>query len=249
MECKFVVQKLKDGQIISTKDYVNNSGHPGFGTWLKDSWKDMFNLIKNAIAAYFNSGAANYSEVYESVKNMLSNSGKSYFKKGSETFIEDKFSYDQIKVIFKAWSEDELKPNTCKLVSLPVGTGRLLSQKIKKKSYEATLILDTSKMKANRTYRFIGGAQDIGLVHDVATISQLDIFFINNEVSSNDLVKDYYLGWQHQQHWGFATLRLVDGSVFEIKGLAYKNYISLAKMLRCNVNLVYDRANAQIIMT
>jgi hypothetical protein len=93
--------------------------------------------------------------------------------------------YDQVQVTFEAWSEDELKPNTCLVIFRP-SVARIVQQVREEKRYSVRMIMNVSELVTDM-YTFAAGAQDDGWFHDIAITLRLDIQFVQRKGG----------GWRH----------------------------------------------------
>ncbi len=150
------------------KTWVNNSlkkleAHPGFSTCLSDHWDD---ILKVATGDY--KGLAEAVIKGADTKDMVTNEIR---------LKQSRADTDQIRVLYKAWSEDELKRDTCKVIQAPPEAKRDHEQITNigdTHMYTAICLLEPKKVSPGK-YTFIFGAQDDGWYYDSAVVNQVDI--------------------------------------------------------------------------
>jgi hypothetical protein len=160
------------------KDLAEVSGHPGIVEGLRVVGPEVVALVVKIVKHIY--GGDDYESLGKGALKILEKiwkgTEKKYMVKDCLT-IKKKDNYDHIYVILQAWSEDDLKLDTCNAKVLPSDKAKLVDQIIEKKFYKAKFLLKLSELEPNTVYEFIGGAQDDGWNFDVATVSSLELLF------------------------------------------------------------------------
>lgn len=177
MYTDFVVQLLKNGSVVpgTTRQVAKNESHPG----IEEAFYDWLTLILlniiQAVAARFGVGTYDYDNAMNLAKQVFAGCDKNYLAKQAIQIKVDQ-SFDHIQIVFRGSSEDELKSETCKIVTHPIHA-EAMGENLSQYYYDAGFLLDTTNLPEG-LHTFIGGAQDDGWFYDVANSSQLDIFFV-----------------------------------------------------------------------
>ncbi len=178
MKAKTTVECYKNNKLVLSKDLAEVSGHPGIGEGIWGVGDEIVALVEKTIKIIY--GGDDYAgagkAAFELLKKIWEGTDKKYIVKDSVT-IKKKDNYDYIYVILQAWSEDDLKSDTCEATALPSDKTKLVDQVIEKNLYKAKFLLKPSDLEANTVFEFIGGAQDDGWYNDVAVVSNLELLF------------------------------------------------------------------------
>jgi hypothetical protein len=159
-------QMASNGAIMGNtrRELARVAGDPG----LIEGAEAIGKVIKDVLGANY-SGA-----VADAAQAIFSGSSKAYMAVDT---LKMPLSVAGIYMHFVAWSEDDLKSETCLVVSggLPAHA-RLINEWRGKKRYDVIYELPRSAMVEGERYVFIAGAQDDGWFFDVAATSRADIF-------------------------------------------------------------------------
>lgn len=171
MEGEIRVQVLKNGVKLYPDEVIaKHDRHPG----INFNWEAVWGLVVEAVEALFGSPGFSVDDSLNYAKNVFSGSDYQYVSKGT-VHVRDDSGADTIRVIFKAWSEDELKYDTCKTIAIPPQAVKF-SETIEEYFFGVVYDLKTNRLDP-RMYTFSFGAQDDGWSNDVAISSIAEVHF------------------------------------------------------------------------
>lgn len=168
MESNFYIEYYKRGQLVrqdaAGKGYAYC--YSGF------SWGDIWKIVQTSIIGYF---SKNY---VDALMKIAQGSDTTCFKKQTIDIVYDG-SYDQIKIIFTGWSDDDLISDACGFDSQNIGAYWewkffTISDN---KYYRVTWSIDLHALNdgAPKSFRFSGYAKDDGWWQDSLASSMLEI--------------------------------------------------------------------------
>jgi len=142
--------------------------HPGF------DWGKLWDLVVESIKSYYTDDPE---EAINAAKEIFKGSQQQYVANSLlPLFNFSNGGYDTIRIIFRAWSEDELKSSTC--TSMASLQAIKVRENIQAKSYEVAYDINTKNLPhQTQNIHFMFGAQDDGWMNDTAICSILDIVY------------------------------------------------------------------------
>lgn len=171
MDGRIEVQLRKGGELVSSKHYAGISAHPGV-----DLSPVVEAIILTGLAYALNCKwlyIAAAEKAQQAIKGIIKGSSKSYFAAGEVSVSQDECDY--ISVIYRARSEDQLKSNCQQIVFAP-GEASLDRNEHGAKTYTVGFALNANHLFTG-TYPFVFGAQDNGVINDVAVVNRLNLRF------------------------------------------------------------------------
>jgi hypothetical protein len=212
MQSKIVMTTYKNGVKIGSGDHAIVDGHPGIAEFAEANFVDLIRFVGEGIAALFIDNPTLAQDAITSAKNIagkvINGASKAYV--ASEKIEIASFDYDILELCFLAWSEDELKPETCQVIYAPKEAKQYSFHQPNSKQFVSCYSLDPN-MLFTGTYPFRFGAQDAGWYYKVAAISSLDMVFTAVGVpaayttgSNNDTQHVVYRGEDGHIHELFA---------------------------------------------
>lgn len=173
MESHTLIQLRKNGAVLPGSTQVVASHDAHWSIWDEtDNLKIVLEELAKAIAAKYGIGDYKYTDALAALKKIGWGSDKSTLRKAAVD-ITGGPSFDEVEIIFKAWSEDDLKGSTCKTATAPT-QARFMGETLTTHNYASRHIISVAN-QADTQYLFQFGAQDDGWWQDIAIFSDIQI--------------------------------------------------------------------------
>ena len=168
---------MKYGKEVSRHDNVYVSGNYNISNVISDNLPAIAEFLGYGAAALFTGdptlAAKAGQEAIALANSVGAGSSKSFGLAQAEGYDED-FPVDELTVWFHAWSDDDLKDETCKVVFAPPQANKFAEQRPDTKHYDVGWTIPLYGLPSG-PYVFSAGAQDRGWAFDVAVFAQLTI--------------------------------------------------------------------------
>jgi hypothetical protein len=176
MQSEIRFQLLKAGRPVanSGRTLARVVGHPGFADFFTDNLTAILETVGEAIGAYLGIPGLSTQDAIKRARAVFSGSSKHYLGRDNLRVVRDG-SFEQIQVVFRAWSEDDLKKSTCQVVAVPPAA-QAVSRTLNDHLFEVAYNVPADQLGEGLS-PFIFGAQDSGWFYDVAVSSELDLTY------------------------------------------------------------------------
>jgi hypothetical protein len=134
----------------------------------------ILEAVAEAIGAYLGIPGLSTEDALKRARAIFSGSNKHYLGRDNLSVVKDG-SFDQIQVVFRAWSEDDLKKSTCQVVAVPAAAQEV-SRTLNDHLFEVAYNVPADRLGEGLS-PFIFGAQDSGWFYDVAVSGELDLTY------------------------------------------------------------------------